>query len=156
MVDSTNFGLLKSPLLFCHCFHISVKPSCLVNVSMILLATRLNELKTFHANPPKQARSKAKITRGPSKMVKQNYSPPPPPPPGPSPRQIRELRCNENTFWYISLPFSFYVDYHVKFPNFTFEGGRKQTRTIFFPFLNLESGSAARFLENPTAGKFCS
>ena len=35
------------------CFHISVKPSRLVKVSMILLATRLNELNTLLANPLK-------------------------------------------------------------------------------------------------------
>ena len=37
-----------------------------------------------------------------------------------------------HTFWYISLP-SLYADYHVKLPNFTFEGGRKKTTTNF-PF----------------------
>ena len=41
-----NLDLLKSPLLFRQCFHISVKPSKLVKVSMILLATRLNELSS--------------------------------------------------------------------------------------------------------------
>ena len=35
-----------------------------------------------------------------------------------------------HTFWYISLP-SLYADYHVKLPNFTFEGGRKKTTTNF-------------------------
>ena len=40
----------------------------------------------------------------------------------------------------------------MKFPNFTFEGGRRQTTTnFFFLFLNLESGS-----KNPTAGEFFS
>ena len=40
----------------------------------------------------------------------------------------------------------------MKFPNFTFEGGRGQTTTNFcFLFLNLESGS-----KNPTAGEFFS
>ena len=37
----------------------------------------------------------------------------------------------------------------MKFPNFTFEGGRRQTTTNFSKFLNLESGS-----KNPTAGEF--
>ena len=43
----------------------------------------------------------------------------------------------------------FYVDYHVKFPNFTFEGGRKQMTTNFsFSFkIWLEPGS-----KNPTVG----
>ena len=35
------------------CFHMSVKPSRLVKVSMILLNTRLNELKMLLANPQK-------------------------------------------------------------------------------------------------------
>ena len=48
-----DLDLLKSPLLFCQCFHISVKPSRLVKVFMILLATPLNELKTSLANPQK-------------------------------------------------------------------------------------------------------
>ena len=39
----------------------------------------------------------------------------------------------------------------MKFPNFTFEGGHKQTTTNFFFFFNLESGS-----QNPTAGEFFS
>ena len=34
-------------------FHVSVKPSRLVKVSIILLATRLNELKTLLANHQK-------------------------------------------------------------------------------------------------------
>ena len=85
--------------------------------------------------------------------------------------RLGSLRCNENirksrrfnkqsnnfaanslhlhhTFWYISLPFLFYTDCHVKFPNFTFEGGRKR-RQIFLSHLNLESSS-----KNPTVGKF--
>ena len=38
----------------------------------------------------------------------------------------------------------------MKFPNFTFEEGRKQTTTYFyFLCFNLESGS-----KNPTAGEF--
>ena len=40
-------------MLFCQCFHISVKLSRLVRVPLILLATRLNELKTLLANPQK-------------------------------------------------------------------------------------------------------
>ena len=40
----------------------------------------------------------------------------------------------------------------MKFPNFTFEGRRKQTTTnLSFFSLNLESGS-----KNPTAGEFFS
>ena len=39
----------------------------------------------------------------------------------------------------------------MKFPNFTFEGGHKQTTTNFFFFFNLESGS-----QNPIAGEFFS
>ena len=82
-------------------------------------------------------------------MVKQNYCPPPPPVTPEKTDILGSLRCNKNmkkavdlvsksitlhlphTFWYISLPLFFYADYHVKFPNFTFEGGRKQTRTNF-------------------------
>ena len=72
-------------------------------------------------------------------MVKQNY---PPPPPLVTPQTETEHKKKKkngkkvdlvsktitlhlnHTFWYI-LFFgrSFYVDYHVKFPNFTFEGG---------------------------------
>ena len=37
----------------------------------------------------------------------------------------------------------------VKFPNFTFEGGRKQNTTNFSISLILESGG-----KNPTAGEF--
>ena len=101
-----------------------------------------------------QARSKAKTIGGggggggESKLVEQNNLPP-------VTQKIDRLgsliiRCKENvkkaidlvsktitlhlhhTFWYISLIYCFfYADYHVKFPNFTFPGGRKQTATIF-------------------------
>ena len=56
-----------------------------------------------------------------------------------------------HTFWYIFFGRFFYVDYHVKFPNFTFEGGHKQKTTIFsFSFkIWLKPGG-----KNPTVGEF--
>ena len=52
-------------------------------------------------------------------------------------------------FWYIFCRF-FYVDYHLKFPNLTFEEGRKRTTANFsFSFkIWPEPGS-----QNPTAGE---
>ena len=81
-------------------------------------------------------------------MVKKTYSPPSRPI-TPKNRQIREFKMQRehkkssifskqiNNFapashflaHFFAGFFSFHADYHVKFPNLTFEGGRKQTRT---------------------------
>ena len=47
------------------------------------------------------------------------------------------------TFWYIFCRF-FYVDDHVKFPNFTFEGGRNQMTTNFLSLLKFGLNRAVR------------
>ena len=116
-----------------------------------------------------QARSKAKTAGGgggggASKLVKQS----PPSHRHSKNRPIKEFEMQQEhkkgvdlvsktitlhlhrTFWYISLP-SLYADYHVKLPNFKFEGGRKKTTTNFlFSFsVNLVSGG-----KNPSVGEF--
>ena len=53
-----------------------------------------------------------------------------------------------HTFWHISLQ-SLYADYHVKLPNFTFEGGRKKTTTNFTFSFSVNSVS-----KNPPVGEF--
>ena len=43
------------------------------------------------------------------------------------------------TFLYISLPFLH--DYHVKLPDYNFQGGRKRATTKFYSFSKLEYSS---------------
>ena len=55
-------------------------------------------------------------------------------------KQINNFAPASHFLVHFFAVFFFYADYHVKFSNFTFEGGRKQTRTNFFSLFKLGIG----------------